>query len=134
MQISTKPAVYIIDGLNFIRSFLKPNTKEMLDQTEQEFFDWLESIGSSKDFSQSEIRVILDGHYRDIGNLKRNNLKISFSDDITADELILEQAEYLKNINKRVIVITSDRELAESCQLENIKTMSCKKFFDLLEN
>ncbi len=133
-MLSTKPTIYIIDGLNFIKSFLKPNTKEMLNQTEQEFFEWLETISLSKEFSQNEIRVILDGHYRDVGKLHRGKVKISFSDDITADELILEQAEYLKGINKRPCVITSDRELANNCELESIRTMSCKKFFDLVEN
>ena len=131
MKISTKPTIYIIDGLNFIKSFLKPSTKEMLNQTEQEFFDWLEELSSSQEFSQNEIRVILDGHYRDVGNLHRGKVKISFSDDLTADDLILEQAVYLFGNEERVAVVTSDRELAERCELEGVRVLSCKKFFNL---
>jgi rRNA-processing protein FCF1 len=53
-----------------------------------------------------------------------------FAEDRTADDIILEQALYLKNANKRVCVVSYDRGITQNLRGEGIKILSCEKFFD----
>lgn len=127
-MISKKPTIYIIDGLNFVRSFLFKGISNKEEQASRELAFWLEDL-THTELPGSSFRIIFDGTFRDISQRECQNVDAIFTEAITADELILEQATFLHRQGQRVNVITSDRELAQKLREEKIKTISCSKFF-----
>lgn len=127
-MISKKPTIYIIDGLNFVRSFLFKGISNKEEQASRELAFWLEDL-THTELPGSTFRIIFDGTFRDISQRECQNVDAIFTEAITADELILEQATFLHRQGQRVNVITSDRELAQKLREEKIKTISCSKFF-----
>ena len=127
-MISTKPTIYLIDALNFLRSFLQVPQKDE-EKTLRALISALNDI-SSTEYRGSTFRLIIDGGFRNIGPTSPENVDALFSEDQTADEVILEQALYLKNAAKRVCVVTYDRGITSNLREEGIKTLSCEKFFD----
>ena len=126
---STKPTIYIIDGHNFVRSCLCA-AAENEEAVTKEFLDRLEEISETDKYYDSFFRVIFDGSYRPLGPTARRAMKITFGEGVSADELILEQAQYLYNNGERVAVITSDRALQTQLREAGIKTMYCEKFYN----
>lgn len=127
-MISTKPTIYLIDALNFLRSFLQvPPSDE--EKTLRALIAALNDI-SLTEYKGSTFRLIIDGSFRNIGPTSPENVDALFSEDQTADEVILEQAIYLKNAARRVCVVTYDRGITDDLRQEGIKILSCKKFFD----
>ena len=127
-MISTKPTIYLIDALNFVRSFL-----QVPQQDEEKTLRALVSAlndSAMDDFKGTTFRLIIDGGFRNIGPTSPENVDALFSENQTADEMILEQAYYLKNSAKRVCVVTYDRGITDSLRQEGIKILSCEKFFD----
>ena len=127
-MISKKPTIYIIDGLNFVHSFLFKGISDKEEQASHELILWLEDL-THTELIGSTFRVIFDGTFRNISQRNCQNVDAIFTEEITADELILEQASFLHRQGQRVSVITSDRELAQSLREQKIKTISCAKFF-----
>lgn len=127
-MISKKPTIYIIDGLNFVRSFLFKGISDKEEQASRELILWLEEL-THTELLGSTFRVIFDGTFRNISQRNCQNVDAIFTEEITADELILEQASFLHRQGQRVSVITSDRELAQQLRAQKIKTISCAKFF-----
>lgn len=127
-MISKKPTIFIIDGLNFVRSFLFKGISDREEQASRELIFWLEDL-THTELIGSSFRVIFDGTFRDISQRECQNVDAIFTEEITADELILEQATYLNRQGQRVSVITSDRELAQKLREQKIKTINCSKFF-----
>ena len=127
-MISKKPTIYIIDGLNFVRSFLFKGISDKEEQASRELILWLEDL-THTELIGSTFRVIFDGTFRNISQRNCQNVDAIFTEEITADELILEQASFLHRQGQRVNVITSDRELAEQLREQKIKTINCSKFF-----
>ncbi len=129
MKGSSKPTIYLIDGLNFIRTFLAGNGYINEDNLTSELISWLDELGSRKLYG-SEFRLILDGTFRKVGPTVTPCVHATFTEEMTADEVILEQAQYYKEYSKRAVVVTSDRELAQKVRLVGIKSVSCDKFFN----
>lgn len=129
MKGSSKPTIYLIDGLNFIRTFLAGNGYVSEDNLTSELISWLDDLGSQKLYG-SEFQLILDGTYRKVGPTVTSCVHAIFTEEMTADEVILEQAQYYKEYSKRAVVVTSDRELAQKVRLVGIKSISCDKFFN----
>jgi len=127
-MISKKPTIFIIDGLNFVRSFLFKGITNKEEQASRELIFWLEDL-SQTELIGSTFRVIFDGSFRDISQRQCQNVDAIFTEEITADELIYEQANFLHDNGQRVSVITSDRELAQKLREQKIKTINCSKFF-----
>lgn len=127
-MISKKPTIFLVDGLNFVRSFLFKGITDKEDQASSELILWLEDL-THNELIGSTFRVIFDGTFRNLSQRNCQNIDVIFTEAITADELILEQASFLKSQGQRVQVITSDRELAQNLRGEKIKTISCSKFF-----
>ena len=127
-MISKKPTIYIIDGLNFVRSFLFHGISSKEEQASRELILWLEEL-THTELIGSTFRVIFDGTFRNISQRNCQNVDAIFTEEITADELILEQASFLHRQGQRVNVITSDRELAQNLREQKIKTINCSKFF-----
>lgn len=127
-MISTKPTIYLIDALNFVRSFL-----QVPQQDEEKTLRALVSAlndSARDDFKGTTFRLIIDGGFRNIGPTSPENVDALFSENQTADEMILEQAYYLKNSAKRVCVVTYDRGITDNLRQEGIRILSCEKFFD----
>ncbi len=129
MRGSTKPTIYLIDGLNFIRTFLYGNGSVNEENLTAELISWLDELGSDKLYG-SEFRLFLDGSFRPVGPIRTACVHATFTEGYTADELILEQARFYKQYSTRAIVVTSDRELSSRVRECGIKTLSCSKFFN----
>jgi predicted RNA-binding protein with PIN domain len=126
---SKKPAVYLIDGLNFIRSFLSRSSNYDEETLTAELIDWLDELGQTK-LLGSDFRLILDGSYRNVGATKTAYVSAHFTEELSADEIILEQAEYLRSSGQRVIVVSSDLVLNAKIRELGVKTIGCSKFFN----
>jgi len=129
MHINKKPATYIIDGLNFIRSFLTRGRNLNEETLTREMIAWLDELGCGA-LSGSDFRLILDGSYRNIGPTRTACVDAVFTEGETADQLIYETASYLSGNGQRVIVVSSDLELHEKIKKLGVKVMHCGKFFN----
>jgi len=126
-MISKKPTIYLIDGLNYVRSHMDAMGAGE-EQSVMMFLDWLEQAACSERFAGSSMRIVLDGGYRSVGPTVRENMKIDFSDGERADDVLLEQAIYLKQAGRRAVLVTSDGALLERAESEGLRTMYCAKF------
>ena len=127
-MISTKPTIYLIDALNFLRSFLQvPQQDE--EKTLRAMIAALNEVAFTE-FKGSTFRLIIDGGFRNIGPTSPENVDALFAEDQTADEVILEQALYLKNSLRRVCVVSYDKGITDTLRQEGVKILSCEKFFD----
>ena len=133
MKASTKPTIYLIDGLNFIRTFLYGNGSVNEENLTAELISWLDELGNGK-LAGSEFRLFLDGSFRNVGPIKTSCVYTTFTEEYSADDLILEQAQFYKNCTKRAVAVTSDRELALKIKDIGIKTLPCDKFFNTFYN
>lgn len=130
--VSTKPTVYLIDGLNLVRSFLYQFARTEEDVT-ADFLDFLADISRHERYCMHEYEVIFDGPFRPLGPLCRGGVHISFSEGTTADQIICERADYLSQNGRRVIAVTDDRPLQEDLKKLGIKTLFCRKFYNGLK-
>jgi len=135
VRLSAKPAVYCIDGLNFIRSYVLPGSGyKNDDECAAALMDWLESVSYTDKFANAEFRVVFDGGYRNMGPLVRGRVHAQFSEHESADDVLLEQAGYLKdNSTLKVWLVTSDGSLVSIAREEGIKTLYCPKFHELAQ-
>ena len=129
MYISTKSTIYLIDGLNIVRSFLYEFSRTEEEVTD-DFLDFLTEMSQDEHYAMNEYEVIFDGTFRPVGPLYRGGVHISFSESDSADQIIREQAEFLHASGKRVIAVTDDRALQEDLKALGIKTLFCKKFYN----
>ena len=127
-MISTKPTIYLIDALNFLRSYLQVPQKDE-EKTLRAMIAALNEIAFTE-FKGSTFRLIIDGGFRNIGPTSPENVDALFAEDQTADEVILEQALYLKDSSRRVCVVSYDKGITDTLRREGIKILSCGKFFD----
>ena len=112
MYTSTKPTIYLIDGLNLVRSFLYEFARSEEEVT-ADFLDFLEEMSGDERYRMHTYEVIFDGTFRPVGPLYRAGVHISFAEENSADEIIYERANYLAQTNQRVIAVTDDRLLQE---------------------
>ncbi len=129
MQQIRKPAIYIIDALNFVRSFLMHGinyAKE--DECLRDLISWLDELSRGRLYG-SEFRLVIDGSFRNLGQREAQNVNVIFAQDVTADEIIEEQSLYLHSRLSRVIVVSSDREMTSYLKEQGVKICGCSKFF-----
>ena len=132
MYVSTKPTVYLIDGLNLVRSFLYQFARPEEEVT-ADFLDFLSEISLEDRYAMHRYEVIFDGSFRPVGPLYRGGVHISFSEDASADQIIYEQANYLVQSGQRVIAVTDDRLLQDDLKRLGVKTLFCRKFYNGLK-
>lgn len=132
MYVSTKPTVYLIDGLNLVRSFLYQFARTEEEVTE-DFLEFLSEISLDDRYAMHRYEVIFDGSFRPLGPLYRGGVHISFSEDASADQIIYEQANYLAQSGQRVIAVTDDRLLQDDLKRLGVKTLFCRKFYNGLK-
>ena len=128
MYTSTKPTIYLIDGLNMVRSFLYEFSRTE-DEVTADFIDFLESMSLLEQYAMHEYNVILDGAFRPVGPLYRAGVHIEFSEQDTADQIIYEKASFLHANGQRVIAVTDDRALQNALKQAGVKTLFCQKFY-----
>ena len=129
MYTTTKPTIYLIDGLNLVRSFLYEFARTEEAVTE-DFLDFLEDVSCDDRYCMHTYEVIFDGTFRPIGPLYRAGVHISFSEERSADEVIFERASYLAQTGQRVIAVTDDRLLQEDLKKMGVKVQFCRKFYN----
>lgn len=129
MYVSTKPTIYLIDGLNLVRSFLYEFARTEEEVT-ADFLDFLADISQDEHYAMHQYEVIFDGSFRPVGPLYRGGVHISFSEEDSADQIIYERADYLSQSGQRVIAVTDDRILQESLKKLGVKTLFCRKFYN----
>lgn len=132
MYVSTKPTVYLIDGLNLVRSFLYQFARTEEEVTE-DFLEFLSEISLDDRYAMHRYEVIFDGSFRPVGPLYRGGVHVSFSEDASADQIIYEQANYLAQSGQRVIAVTDDRLLQDDLKRLGVKTLFCRKFYNGLK-
>ena len=132
MYVTTKPTIYLIDGLNLVRSFLWQFGRSEEEVT-TEFLDFLEAVSCDEKYAMHEYRVIFDGTYRPVGPLYRAGVHIIFSESETADDYIFQEADYLHQNNQRVIAVTDDRQLQTNLKNVGVKALFCRKFYNSLK-
>lgn len=132
MYTTTKPTIYLIDGLNLVRSFLwqfaRPEEEVLAD-----FLDFLEEVSADPRYAMHEYRLILDGTYRSVGPLYRRGVHIIFAEQDSADDYILQEADYLHQNGTRVIAVTDDRQLQNALKEVGVKALFCRKFYNSLK-
>ena len=133
MYISTKPTIYLIDGLNIVRSFLYEFSRSE-DEVTEDFLDFLTDASLDEHYSMNTYEENFDGSFRPVGPLYRGGVHISFSEGDSADDIIREQAAYLHQTGQRVIAVTDDRALQADLKELGIKTLFCKKFYNSFKN
>ena len=132
MYISTKPTVYLIDGLNMVRSFLYEFSRTE-DQVTADFLDFLAEISVDEKYCMNSYEVIFDGPFRPVGPLQRGGVHITFSEGDLADDVLYEKASYLRQSGRRVIAVTDDRALQNDLKELGVKTLFCSKFYRSLK-
>ncbi len=132
MYLTTKPTIYLIDGLNLVRSFLWQFSRTEEEVT-AEFLDFLEAVSADEKYAMHEYRVVFDGAYRSVGPLYRNGVHIVFSETDSADDYIFQEADYLAQRNTRVIAVTDDRDLQQRLKEIGVKAQHCQKFYNRLK-
>ena len=129
MYITTKPTVYLIDGLNLVRSFLYEFARSEEEVT-NDFLDFLTEMSQDPRYEMHTYEVIFDGTFRPVGPLYRAGVHISFAEENSADEVIYEHASYLAQTNQRVIAVTDDRGLQDNLKALGVKVQFCRKFYN----
>lgn len=132
MYTSTKPTIYLIDGLNLVRSFLYEFARPEEEVT-ADFLDFLEEVSQTSRYSMHTYEVIFDGTFRPVGPLQRGGVHISFSEENTADQIICERAEFLAQSGQRVVAVTDDRQLQTTLRELGVKSLFCRKFYNGLK-
>lgn len=120
---------FIIDGNNLIGKDRKLKTIQKKDPQESRF---QLAFKLDRYFSDKKYKVNLhfDGHQKDpIGTSK---VRITYSDNRTADEVIRDQIESANN-PKNLIVVTSDRSLFEFAKVCRCEIQSSEAFLNQIE-
>lgn len=129
---STKPTIYLIDGLNIVRSFLYEFARSEEEVT-ADFLDFLEEVSLDARYCMHTYEVIFDGTFRPVGPLYRGGVHISFAEGDSADQIICERADYLAQTGQRVIAVTDDRQLQDTLKALGVKSLFCRKFYNSLK-
>ena len=132
MYTTTKPTVYLIDGLNIVRRFLYEFSRSEEEVTD-DFLDFLEAVSLDERYQMHTYEVIFDGSFRPVGPLYRGGVHISFTEGDSADQIICERADYLSQTGQRVIAVTDDRQLQDTLRELGVKSLFCRKFYNSLK-
>ena len=132
MYTSTKPTIYLIDGLNLVRSFLYEFSRSEEEVT-ADFLDFLAEVSQDARYRMNTYEVIFDGTFRPVGPLYRGGVHISFAEEDSADQVICQQAGYLAQTGQRVIAVTDDRQLQATLKELGVKSLFCRKFYTSLK-
>lgn len=108
-----------IDGNNLI-GYLQKTKKKTFNRSD--LIIYLERFFVNK---RNNIYVFFDGYPNEI--VASNIIKIMYSKNKTADEIIRDEIENYIN-SKKVTVVTSDRNLQEIAKVNYSKVISCEDF------
>lgn len=70
-----------------------------------------------------EIELFFDGAFRTLGGPRPDNFRVSFTRELSADELILDRVRSRKWNGGKTTVVTADVELGETAEAEGGKWM-----------
>ena len=102
------------------------------DRAAQDFVVWLcDDVLKTSAFKSSFFRVFFDGSYRKTGIVSGGAVSVQFSDDKSADLMLLESASWLHASGQRAILVTSDKSMKMKAAAEGTKTMWCEEFLTM---
>lgn len=70
---------------------------------------------------EMEIELFFDGAFRTLGGLRPDNFRVSFTRELSADDMILDRVRSRKWNGGRTVVVTADVELGEMAEAEGGK-------------
>ena len=130
-RISTKATVYLIDGSNFARSFRERAAGGSLDALETEFLDWLDMASRLEVLRASCFRVVFDGGFRPVRNIPNQAITVCFSEEESADDLLLDRASFLAAEGVRCVIVSNDGGIRDKASTSGAGIMSCGIFYRL---
>jgi len=135
--VTQKPIVYCIDGTNLLRDawFDEKVPEHQEDAGAGDFLKWLTTIQAAPTHTSKAFRVVFDGPPRDLAGrrLKPKGLDVFFSREETADDVLIGQVRFLKTRQERVILVTSDSDLATSARREGVRTITPHDFLMIFQ-
>lgn len=120
---------YYIDGYNLLFS-ISSSTDSLQEQRER-IVSELDILAETLNL---RVTLVFDSKSREEGAFRRffNNIEIFFTNqNESADEFIIEFVKYHKN-PKRIIVVTSDRELAQHVKFHKGQTQDIRYFTSMM--
>jgi len=70
-----------------------------------------------------EIEIFFDGAFRTLGGSRPDNFRVSFTREVSADDMILDRVRSRKWNGEKTTVVTADVELGEMAESEGGKWM-----------
>jgi hypothetical protein len=126
-RLSSKPTVYLVDGSNFSMRFWEKAGGTSPGELEREFVRWLGDIARTETLRASCFRVVFDGPYRKAG-AAGPSITLYYSDEMPADEMLVERGYFMQNQGIRAVIVTSDNGLRDRARAEGVKTLTCEAF------
>jgi len=111
---------HIIDGYNVLKQ-VRYNTGERITHGRKGFIKFLE-----RKFNNKNITVVFDGTPGLDDNFYKSSIKIRFSRQRSADDLIRQIVKETQD--KKTIVITDDRDLKDSLRKFNVDVKKVDEF------
>ena len=121
---------YLIDGYNVIKgTFLKKTESHSVEYARTYFGNLLAKYRNK----HPEVRftVVYDGHPQGPLAEKYRDIRVIFSGDITADEVIRQLLEKLRDTS-HTIVVSNDREVQTGTRILGAKPVGAEEFVDLV--
>ena len=117
--------LFCVDGTNLVRTAYGYGGPAHAAQEDSDtdriaviFAQTCEAAGA-----EVEIELFFDGAFRTFGGPRPDNFRLSFTRELSADELILDRVRSRKWNGGKTTVVTADVELGESAEAEGGKWM-----------
>jgi len=122
---------YIIDGYNLIKSsFLREYEKRSVDYAKQALFNILSDY--RRKHPSVKFTAVFDGFPASMELLKNKKVRMLFSMDITADELIREMLEKSPEDNRFKTVVSDDRGVRDCGRLFGSGILTVSGFLEIV--
>ncbi len=118
---------YIIDGYNLIKSsFLRENERRSADYARRSLFNILADY--RRKHPSVSFTTVFDGFPDSLEILRDRRIRVVFSGDVTADELIREMLEKTPENNRLRTVVSDDRGVRDCGRLFGAKVLTVSEF------
>lgn len=116
---------FLIDGSNAVYA-LFPSWPGSIEDQNEKANDFIERLSDwAKREPRLEIEVVFDGPSRaKPSRMGASLVRVIFSEDLSADEIIIEKIFALRYFQRKATVVTNDRALAEEARKENARVIS----------
>lgn len=112
--------LFCVDGTNVVRAaygFGGPAHREQEDSDAGRFAEILASFCETAE-RDIEIELIFDGDFRPLRSAAAENFRVTFSRELSADDVILDRVRARRRSGGGVTVVTADAELGNAVKGE----------------